>query len=99
MSSGIAPLEADFKGPNTTAEGDFVVLLLQTARFLQKQLAAARRGEPLSGLTSILVVAADPEFKLADARPSPPRTTAEVLTLVLPWYHPSTNLSTTLAPP
>ena len=26
MSSGIAPLEADFKGPNTTAEGDYVVL-------------------------------------------------------------------------
>jgi hypothetical protein len=25
MSSGIAPLEVDFKGPNTTAEGDYVV--------------------------------------------------------------------------
>ena len=36
MSSGIAPLEADYKGPNTTAEGDFIVLLLQTAKFLMK---------------------------------------------------------------
>ena len=38
MSSGIAPLEADFKGPNTTAEGDYVILSLQTARFLMRSV-------------------------------------------------------------
>ena len=37
--------------PNTTAEGDYVVLLLQTARFLTKAVESARNREPLSGLT------------------------------------------------
>lgn len=49
MSSGIAPLEADFKGPNTTAEGDYVILCLQTARFLIKSYEAALQGKPSSG--------------------------------------------------
>ena len=62
MSSGIAPLEADFKGPNTTAEGDFVLLSLQTSRFLLKSMAAAKRGEPLSGLTQCLEPFKDPGF-------------------------------------
>ena len=62
MSSGIAPLEADFKGPNTTAEGDFVLLSLQTSRFLLKSMAAAQRGEPLSGLTHCLTPFKDPGF-------------------------------------
>nr|UJP29469.1 acyl-CoA oxidase 3 [Schizochytrium sp. HX-308] len=62
MSSGIAPLEADFKGPNTTAEGDAVVLSLQTARFLIKSYEAAKRGEVLSGLTACLAPLGEPEF-------------------------------------
>jgi len=62
MSSGIAALEADFKGPNTTAEGDFVLLSLQTARFLMKSLSAAKRGEPLSGLAACLGPLSKPDF-------------------------------------
>jgi len=62
MSSGIAPLEADFKGPNTTAEGDGVVLSLQTARYLIKSYEAARKGEQLSGLTSCLKPLGEPGF-------------------------------------
>ena len=55
MCSGIAPLEADFKGPNTTAEGDYVLLLLQTARFLVKSLAGARtQGKQLGGIAEYL---------------------------------------------
>lgn len=49
MSSGIAPMEADFKGPNTTAEGDYVLLSLQTARFLMKCYDAARNGDKVEG--------------------------------------------------
>ena len=52
--SGIAPLEADFKGPNTTAEGDYVVLSLQTARFLLKSVDAARAKEALPGTMFVL---------------------------------------------
>jgi hypothetical protein len=54
MASGIAPLEADFKGPNTTAEGDYVVLSLQTARFLLKSVDAARAKEALPGTMFVL---------------------------------------------
>ena len=49
MSSGIAPLEQDYKGPNTTAEGDYVLLSLQTARYLVRALDDARAGKPLAG--------------------------------------------------
>jgi acyl-CoA oxidase len=51
LASGIAALEADFKY-NATAEGDFVVLLLQTARYLLKSRDMARAGEPLAGIVS-----------------------------------------------
>ena len=44
MNSGIASLEGDYKY-NATAEGDFVVLLLQTARYLYGARAAARAPE------------------------------------------------------
>lgn len=37
-----------------TAEGDFIVLLLQTARFLISCCRDAREGKPLSGLASYL---------------------------------------------
>ena len=62
MSSGIAPLEQDYKGPNTTAEGDYVLLSLQTARYLMKSLDAARKGEPLAGLTAGLAALSEPNF-------------------------------------
>lgn len=63
MSSGIAPLEQDFKGPNTTAEGDYVLLSLQTARYLVKQRAVAQAGAPLAGdLAAALAPLADSQF-------------------------------------
>lgn len=49
MSSGIAPLEVDMKGPMVTGGGDYVILALQTARYLVKCYEAARRGEPVAG--------------------------------------------------
>jgi acyl-CoA oxidase len=44
LNSGVASLSADYVW-QTTAEGDFIVLLLQTARFLMSQFKAARTGE------------------------------------------------------
>ena len=52
-SAGVGWREADFKWL-CTADGDWIVLLLQTARFLIKSLAAAREGKPLSGLCACL---------------------------------------------
>ena len=45
LNSGVAAMSADYVW-QTTAEGDFIVMLLQTARFLMKQLNdVARRGQ------------------------------------------------------
>lgn len=80
MSSGIAPLEADFKGPNTTAEGDYVILLLQTARFLTGQVDAARQKKPLVGLTACLAPLADASFDpVRDGKPPPVTDPAALL--------------------
>jgi acyl-CoA oxidase len=81
MSSGIAPLEADYKGPNTTAEGDYVVLSLQTARFLIKSVQSARAKEELPGTTQILKPLGDPKFDpySSDSRPRVPIDLASVL--------------------
>jgi acyl-CoA oxidase len=83
MSSGIAPLEADFKGPNTTAEGDYVILSLQTARFLVRSVDTAMSGDVdvLPGLTKCLAPLASRSFDpVIDGKPSPPpRNVGEML--------------------
>ena len=82
MSSGIAPLEADFKGPNTTAEGDYVILSLQTARFLVRAVDTAREGlvDKLPGLTSCLAPLADGHFDpVKDGKPSAVETLDKLL--------------------
>eukprot|EP00662_Eupelagonemidae_sp_cell21_P022102 gene22103-7502_t len=67
MASGVAHQWADYAW-QATAEGDPVVMLLQTARFLIKQqggvtqCAAARAGEPLPGTTDYLAPLKDRAF-------------------------------------
>ena len=48
MASGVASLAQDYVW-QTTAEGDFVVMLLQLAKFLLKAYASAKQGEEISG--------------------------------------------------
>ena len=52
-ASGIGGFEANFKWL-VTADGDWVVMLLQTARYLYKSLAAARERKPLSAFAQCL---------------------------------------------
>ena len=61
-SAGVGWREADFKWL-CTADGDWIVLLLQTARFLIKSLGAAREGKPLSGLCACLEPLRDPAWR------------------------------------
>ena len=56
-----------------TAEGDFVILLLQTARFLMKSLESARKGEKLAGLARALEPLKDPGFKVSNLAPAKAR--------------------------
>eukprot|EP01062_Namystynia_karyoxenos_P012064 TRINITY_DN14325_c0_g1_i2.p1 TRINITY_DN14325_c0_g1~~TRINITY_DN14325_c0_g1_i2.p1 ORF type:complete len:714 (+),score=249.29 TRINITY_DN14325_c0_g1_i2:294-2435(+) len=69
LSAGIGPAWADWVW-QVTAEGDPVVMYLQTARFLIKSVAAARKGEKLSGLCEYLSPLRDPGFDAASLRPA-----------------------------
>eukprot|EP01012_Entosiphon_sulcatum_P057344 TRINITY_DN810_c0_g1_i1.p1 TRINITY_DN810_c0_g1~~TRINITY_DN810_c0_g1_i1.p1 ORF type:complete len:686 (+),score=83.60 TRINITY_DN810_c0_g1_i1:2454-4511(+) len=53
LASGIAQLATDYV-TTCTAEGDRIILELQTARFLMKQLQVSRQKEPLSGACEYL---------------------------------------------
>lgn len=53
MSSGIANLAADYVW-QTTAEGDWIILMLQTAQFLLKSLQNAMSGKKLAEVVSYL---------------------------------------------
>lgn len=73
MSSGIAALEVDYKW-RATAEGDTVVMLLETAKFLIKQVQAAREGQKLTGLASPLNVLGSKDFSLCQVVPPKPKS-------------------------
>lgn len=70
LSSGVAAIGADYVW-QTTAEGDFIVMMLQCARFLIKALAAAREGKPTPGPCSYLTCLNKPGFNIFDAAPAP----------------------------
>lgn len=70
LNSGVAALAADYAW-QTTAEGDYVVLLLQTARFLMKSLASVRNGVTPAGPVDYLASIQDPNFDLSTAAPTP----------------------------
>lgn len=73
MASGVAALAADYVW-QTTAEGDFIILILQTARFLMKTLKKVRQGEEPSGPVAYLAPLKDPNFKLGSVAPPQARS-------------------------
>ena len=74
LSSGIAALEADYKW-RATAEGDTVVMLLETAKYLIKSVQEARKGVALIGLAQCLAVIGQPGFDVKTTTPPKPTTT------------------------
>eukprot|EP01096_Ripella_sp_DP13-Kostka_P008124 TRINITY_DN301_c0_g2_i3.p1 TRINITY_DN301_c0_g2~~TRINITY_DN301_c0_g2_i3.p1 ORF type:complete len:1349 (-),score=671.96 TRINITY_DN301_c0_g2_i3:116-4162(-) len=68
LNSGIAALAQDYAW-QTTAEGDWIILMLQTARFLNKSLIKATKGQTLSDTCNYLSPLADPNFSLDAHRP------------------------------
>jgi len=75
LASGIAALEQDYKW-RSTAEGDTVVMLLQTARFLIRSLGDARAGKTLSGLAKCLEVVGQGKATVQDMKPASPKDVA-----------------------
>mmetsp|Transcript_24293 Transcript_24293/g.29642 ORF Transcript_24293/g.29642 Transcript_24293/m.29642 type:complete len:715 (-) Transcript_24293:258-2402(-) len=80
MNTGIAALSVDYVW-KVTAEGDWVVMLLQTARFLMKQIKVAQNFKgPVSelnlpGLCEVYQNLSDPTFDaFTDGRPTPEPT-------------------------
>jgi len=64
MSAGIAPLAANYVW-QSTAEGDWILLMLHTAQFLLKALQGAVSGAPLAELMSYLKPMQDSSFDLS----------------------------------
>eukprot|EP01061_Rhynchopus_euleeides_P010400 TRINITY_DN19845_c0_g1_i1.p1 TRINITY_DN19845_c0_g1~~TRINITY_DN19845_c0_g1_i1.p1 ORF type:complete len:795 (+),score=371.98 TRINITY_DN19845_c0_g1_i1:51-2435(+) len=69
LASGIAGTWSDYVW-QATAEGDLVVMMLQTARFLVKSLGAARKGETLSGMMEYLRPFGNPSFNPLNSAPA-----------------------------
>jgi len=88
LSSGVAQSSCDYVW-QTTAEGDWIILMLQTARFLQKTLDDARKGEVPSGPCSYMIPTKDKNFKLESVAPQPIQSVKEVYNLswLLKLYH------------
>ena len=80
LGSGVAALAADYVW-QCTAEGDFVVMLLQTARFLMKSVEDARAGKKLTAGVDYLAAVRSPGFTSARAAPAPCTSADQVLDL------------------
>eukprot|EP01090_Pellita_catalonica_P003340 TRINITY_DN13011_c0_g1_i1.p1 TRINITY_DN13011_c0_g1~~TRINITY_DN13011_c0_g1_i1.p1 ORF type:complete len:596 (-),score=88.12 TRINITY_DN13011_c0_g1_i1:18-1805(-) len=61
LGSGVAALSVDYLW-QTTAEGDFIVMLLQTARYLVKCWRSAKEGKAVPGFMSYLKLLSEPSF-------------------------------------
>eukprot|EP01006_Ploeotia_vitrea_P019254 TRINITY_DN51420_c0_g1_i1.p1 TRINITY_DN51420_c0_g1~~TRINITY_DN51420_c0_g1_i1.p1 ORF type:complete len:701 (-),score=71.89 TRINITY_DN51420_c0_g1_i1:243-2324(-) len=68
LASGISQLMLDYVVV-CTAEGDRIILELQTARFILKELTKVRQGGSPSGVCSYLMPYADPKFNVDDIAP------------------------------
>jgi len=76
MVSGIAPLAADYVW-QTTAEGDWIILMLQTARFLLKCLKDAMEGKTLAGPVAYLSALRDTMGDVSKAAPPQAKSTQD----------------------
>jgi len=75
LSSGVATLSADYVW-QTTAEGDWIILTLQTGRFLLKCLRDALEGKPLSGPMAYLAPLSDPSSATDPSKFAPKEATS-----------------------
>lgn len=79
LASGVAALSADYVW-QTTAEGDYTVLILQTARFLLRSFIKAQQGTPFpSGPMQYFSVLTEKNFRLESAKPPAIKTVDELL--------------------
>jgi len=75
LSSGIAALSADYVW-RVTAEGDWIILMLQTARFIIKTIQRAKKGEKITGPYDYLSLIANPNFDVFSSKNAPKSATS-----------------------
>ena len=85
MSTGISQISADYVW-QTTAEGDWIVLMLQTGRFLVKTMRNALKGEIVTGpvdyMEPLINLKTDPKtFNPEKYAPKKPNTVEELINL------------------
>ena len=88
LASGIATQAADYVW-QTTAEGDFILMILQCSKFLVKTYNASKEGKPASGPCVYLSGLSNPNFKISSAAPVPARRFEEFLNpqKIIEYYH------------
>jgi flavocytochrome c len=80
LHSGIGALSQDYLW-QVTAEGDFIILSLLTARHILKSIGKVFGGLKLQGIMEYFNVIGDPEFDLNKHRPSPAKSASDYLNL------------------
>jgi len=80
LNSGIGALTQDYLW-QITAEGDFIILGLNTAKTLLKNIQAAFKGEKITGVCSYFNVCNDSNFNLIQHRPQSAKISTDFLNL------------------
>ncbi len=80
LHSGIAAIACDYLW-QVTAEGDFIILALLTARHLLKSIGKVFGGGKLTGIMEYFNVIGEPEFDLAKHKPSAARNSSDYMNL------------------
>ena len=80
LSAGISALSQDYLW-QVTAEGDYVILALLTAKHLLKSVQAVLAGKKLTGVVEYINVIGDTNFNLSLAKPTPVTRSDELCSL------------------
>jgi acyl-CoA oxidase len=70
LSAGLSALSQDYLW-QVTAEGDFIILALLTAKSLLKSMQEVFKGKKLTGIVDYFNIALDKNFSLANIKPNP----------------------------
>ena len=70
LSAGLSALSQDYLW-QVTAEGDFIILALLTAKSLLKSMQQVQKGKKLTGIVDYFNIATDKNFSLANVKPNP----------------------------
>ena len=86
LNSGIAAIACDYLW-QVTAEGDFIILALLTARHLLKSIGKVFGGGKLTGIMDYFNVIGEPDFDLAKFKPTSAKNSSDYMNLNYLYSH------------